>query len=50
VAEETAKIGRPVPVFCVHLKPAMREKLQKQLAPYKARGINPCIIGHVYQW
>ena len=27
VAEETAKIGRPVPVYCVHLKPAMREKL-----------------------
>jgi ribonuclease BN (tRNA processing enzyme) len=50
VAEETAKIGRPVPVYCVHLKPSMRDKLQTQLAGYKSRGITPCVIGHVYEW
>jgi ribonuclease BN (tRNA processing enzyme) len=50
VAEETAKLGRRVPVYCVHLKPAMRDKLKKQLAPYESRGIGQAEIGKVYEW
>lgn len=50
VAEETAKLGHQVPVYCVHLKPSMREKLQEQLAPYAGRGITLAEIGKLYSW
>jgi cAMP phosphodiesterase len=50
VAEETAKLGRRVPIYCVHLKPSMREILQKQLEPYAERGIVQAEIGKVYSW
>ncbi len=50
VAEEAAKLGRQVPIYCVHLKPSMREKLQQQLAPYADRGIAPAEIGKIYAW
>ena len=50
VAEETAKLGRRVPIHCVHLKPGMRETLLKQLAPYAASGIVPAEVGKIYQW
>ena len=50
VAEETAKLGRHVPIYCVHLKPSMREQLQKELAPYASRGITQAEIGKRYCW
>lgn len=51
VAEETAKMNRAgVAVYCVHLKPSMRSRLQSQLAPYASRGISQAEIGKVYRW
>ena len=50
VAEETGKIGRRVPVYCVHLKPSMRQKILPQLAGYAERGIEVAQIGKVYSF
>lgn len=50
VAEETAKIGRTVPVYCMHVKPAFREKILPQLQSYAPRGIHPMQVGKVYQF
>ena len=50
VAEETAKMGKNVPIHCVHLKPALRETLREQLYPYAARGITPAEVGKMYTW
>ncbi len=50
VARETAKLGRRVPVYCVHLKPGMREKLCAQLAPHAACGVAIAEIGKIYRW
>jgi cAMP phosphodiesterase len=50
VALETAKLGRNVPVYCVHLKPNMREKLLAQLAPHAACGVAIAEIGKAYRW
>jgi cAMP phosphodiesterase len=50
VVEETAKLGRHVPVYCVHLKPTMRAKLLEQLSPFAQRGITATEIGKVYEW
>jgi cAMP phosphodiesterase len=50
VAEETAKLGRRVPVYCVHIKPAMRQEILPQLAAYKDRGIEVMEIGKTYRW
>ena len=50
MAEETAKLGRLVPTYCVHLKPVMRERLVKQLEPYASRGIAVAEVGKVYSW
>jgi 3',5'-cyclic-nucleotide phosphodiesterase len=50
VAEETAKLGRHVPVYCVHLKTSMRQEIIPQLAAYKDRDIQVMEIGKVYRW
>lgn len=50
VAEETAKIGRPVPVYCVHLKPSMRERVMGELREYAERGIDVMEVGRVYSF
>jgi hypothetical protein len=50
VSIEIAKLNRKVPVYCVHLKPAMRAAILRQLAPYAAQGIHPVEIGRVYRW
>src|SRR5947209_6580925 len=48
VAEETAKIGRRVPVYCVHLKPSMRQRVLGELREYARRGIQAMEVGRVY--
>jgi ribonuclease BN (tRNA processing enzyme) len=50
VVQETGKLGRRVPIYCVHLKPMMRERLCEQLAPHAACGITLAEIGKVYRW
>src|SRR5258706_3683267 len=50
VALEAAKLGRRVPIYCVHLKPSMRDKLCAQLAPYEACGVTLAEIGKIYRW
>jgi ribonuclease BN (tRNA processing enzyme) len=50
VAEETAKVGRSVPVYCMHVKAAFREKILPQLEAYAARGIELMQVGKVYQF
>jgi cAMP phosphodiesterase len=50
VAQESAKLGRRMPIYCVHLKPAMKERLQRQLEPYADRGIEQAEIGKLYSW
>ena len=50
VAEETAKLGRRVPIYCVHLKPSMRDILQQELSPYAEQGIVQAEIGKIYSW
>ena len=50
VVEETAKLGRKVPVYCVHLKPPMRETLHRQLHPLGKLGIVAAEIGKTYSW
>ena len=50
VAEQTAKLGKRVPVYCVHLKPNLRSKVVDQLAVYKSRGIEIAEVGKRYSW
>jgi cAMP phosphodiesterase len=50
VAQESAKLGRRVPIYCVHLKPAMKARLQRQLEPYADQGITQAEIGKLYSW
>ena len=50
VADEVAKLKTRVPVYCVHLKPSMREQLLKELKPLAKLGITPAEVGKVYEW
>lgn len=50
VWDQVSRIGRRVPVYCVHLKAAMRERILLQLAAYADRGVGVMEIGKTYSW
>jgi ribonuclease BN (tRNA processing enzyme) len=50
VAAEAAKLTRPATIICVHIKPASRDIVLKQLAPHLAHRIIPVDIGKTYHF
>lgn len=50
VAREVAKLpGRPS-VYCVHIKPEVRDRVLSQLLPHRSRGIEAMEVGRTYQF
>jgi cAMP phosphodiesterase len=50
VAAEAAKLTRPATIICVHIKPASREIVLKQLMSHHPRKIIPVEIGKTYHF
>ncbi len=50
VAAEAAKLTRPAEIICVHIKPANRDVVLKQLASHHPQRIIPVEIGKTYQF